>query len=237
MYELQKLAKSVNQSVAVDNLFFTKWLANPLSIEELAIFVRNYWEWTFCFPESLAGLLSNTKDIQARVEYAKILFSEMGNGHVDKVHSVLFEEFCNQLSQKLGHPGYLKIERLKQSVPLLKTTKDLTAWQKDTYLNHESAAGAQLALEWQAYTMIRKLYDGARNYMHLWDNPDEFHEACEFFYVHIGAAEKDHKEESILAAQQLIDNGVEFKKIEEGFSKNLQLIGDFWNGIAESYSK
>lgn len=236
MHELKKLTESIHQSVAVENKFFNKWLANQLSIEELAVFVRNYWEWTYCFPEALAGLLSKTKDVKARVEYAKILFSEIGNGQINKVHSVLFEEFCNQLSEKLGHPGYLEIKRLQQNVRLLKTTQDLTTWQKETYLNTDMAAGAQLALEWQAYTMIRQLYEGARNYMYLWDNPDEFYEACEFFYVHIGAAEKDHKEESILAAQQLIDNGADLEKIKAGFSQNLHLIGGFWNGIAEYIS-
>lgn len=232
MYELKKLAQSTRQSIAVNNLFFDKWLKSPLTIDEIAVFARNYWEWTFCFPQALAGLLAQTTDIKARVEYTKILFSEMGNGQNNKVHSALFEQFCNQLALKLGHPGYLEIERLKQAFPLLKATQELNRWQRETYSNSELAIGAQLALEWQAYTMIRKLYDGARNYMHLWENPDDFHEACEFFYVHIGAAEKDHKEESILAAKQLVDKGMAFKSIEEGFCQSLHLIGNFWNDIA-----
>lgn len=236
MNELKKLVHDIHKSQAVDNLFFQKWMSNKFNIEDLAIFARNYWEWNFCFPEALAVLVANTKDITVRVEYTKILFSEMGNGNQRCAHSILFEEFCNKLAEKMGYPGYLNIENLKKNVPLLKETQNLNAWQKEMYSRLDIAAGAQLALEWQAYTMIRKLYDGARNYMDLWDNPDEFHEACEFFYVHIGAAEKEHKDESILAAKQLIDNGADIKNVEEGFCTNLQLIGDFWNGIAKSCS-
>ena len=53
--------------------------------------------------------------------------------------------------------------------------------------------GALLAQEWLAYSMLTRLYEGARNYQHLYTNNDEFHERCEYFYIHIGDAEKEHK--------------------------------------------
>ena len=235
MRELKELVKAIDKHEAVNNQFYQKWLQGQLSIEGLKIFVRNYWEWTFRFPEALAGLVANTQDITARLEYTKILYSEMGNGHLRNVHSRLFEEFCNKLSIALGKPGLLSIENLKKTVPLLDETQKINAWQKETYFNQYAiAAGAQLALEWQAYTMIRKLYEGARNYMNLWENQDEFHEACEFFYVHIGEAEKEHKEESILAANKIIEAGASFEDIKSGFCKNLELISNFWNAIAKN---
>ena len=94
--------------------------------------------------------------------------------------------------------------------------------------------GAQLALEWQAYTMLRKLYDGARNYLPLWSNPDEFHEACEYFYTHIGAAEKDHKEESLNAVQRYARDEDSLAWIVEGYRRHLKLISDFWFGLYEA---
>ncbi len=235
MQELKELVKAIDKHEAVNNQFYQKWLRGPLSIEGLGVFVRNYWEWTFRFPEALAGLVANTQDITARLEYTKILYSEMGNGHLRNVHSRLFEEFCKKLSIALGKPGLLNIENLKKTAPLLAETQKINAWQKETYFNQYAiAAGAQLALEWQAYTMIRKLYEGARNYMALWENQDEFHEACEFFYVHIGEAEKEHKEESIIAANKIIEAGASFEDIKTGFCKNLELIGNFWNAIAKN---
>ena len=237
MEKLKNLVSHINEQDAVNNKFYHVWMNQKLSLEDLAIFVRNYWEWTFRFPEALAGLISNTDDVIAQVEYVKTLYSEMGNGQIDKVHSTLFENFCKELAKNMGRPGFLDIQALRQTIPLLQETKDLNTWQKGTYsTNYAMAAGAQLALEWQAYTMIRKLYDGARNYMEFWQNPDGFHEACEFFYVHIGSAEKDHKDESIEAAAELITRGACFEDVELGFNKMLGLISNFWNGIANTLS-
>jgi hypothetical protein len=37
------------------------------------------------------------------------------------------------------------------------------------------------------------LYEGSRQYIDVFETLDEFHEYCEYFYVHIGEAEKDHR--------------------------------------------
>jgi hypothetical protein len=79
--------------------------------------------------------------------------------------------------------------------------------------------------------MLRKLYDGARNYLPLWSNPDEFHEACEYFYTHIGAAEKDHKEESLNAVRRYARSEENVAPIIEGYHRHLKLIADFWLGL------
>lgn len=235
MQSLQGLTDNISRSQAVNNLFFDTWTTKQLTMDKFAIFARNYWEWTFCFPEVVAAIISNTKDVKTRIEYTKILFSEMGYGDQRAVHSTLFENFCNELAKQAGCPGFLNIENLKNNIPLLDETRELINWQKQIYLDQGIAAGAQLALEWQAYTMISQLYEGARNYKTLWaDNPDGFHEACEFFYAHIGEAEKHHKDESLNAAQQLVADGVSIDSIKEGFNKNLELIGNFWNAIAKA---
>jgi pyrroloquinoline quinone (PQQ) biosynthesis protein C len=97
--------------------------------------------------------------------------------------------------------------------------------------------GAQLALEWQAYTMLRKLYDGARNYLPLWSNPDEFHEACEYFYTHIGAAEKDHKKESLNAVRRYARDDESQALIIDGYYQHLKLIADFWAGLYNAVTR
>jgi pyrroloquinoline quinone (PQQ) biosynthesis protein C len=233
MNDLVYLLEKIHNHPAVNNHFYQKWMETKLAIEQIAIFVRNYWELTYRFPEALAALILNIDDTHTRTEYTKTLFSEMGHGNSKRVHAVLFEEFCKDLARYLGRENYLTIAFLKTSLILLPETTNLISWQKELYSQeHSIAAGAQLALEWQAYTMIRQLYEGARNYMDLWPNQDKFHESCEFFYVHIGPAEKEHKEESMAAAFKIIEADGQFNKIEYGFKKHLDLIASFWNAIA-----
>ena len=114
---------------------------------------------------------------------------------------------------------------------MLPSTQDLIEGERELYQDALKSAGAQLALEWQAYTMLRQLYDGARNYLPLWSNPDEFHEACEYFYTHIGAAEKDHKQESLKAVKQYAADEASLARIIEGYNRHLKLISGFWEGL------
>ena len=53
----------------------------------------------------------------------------------------------------------------------------------------------------------------ARNYLPLGSNPDEVHEACEYFYTHIGAVEKDHHEPQYKCA---ISNEVPERRTKDG---------------------
>jgi pyrroloquinoline quinone (PQQ) biosynthesis protein C len=233
MNNLTCLLGEIHNHPAVNNKFYQKWGVAKLEIEQIAIFARNYWELTYRFPEALATLILNIDDVQTRTEYTKTLYSEMGNGNSKRVHSVLFAEFCKDLAKCLGREHYLTMSNLKTSVFILPETTTLIDWQKKAYSQKYSiAAGAQLALEWQAYTMIRLLYEGARNYKDLWPSEDEFHESCEFFYAHIGAAEKEHKEESIAGVLKIIGTGAQFSEIEYGFKKHLDLIAAFWDAIA-----
>ena len=234
---LTTLARSVYSSRALNNNFYDVWMSRPLSKEDLAIFARNYGEFNRSFPEVLAVMILHTKNIPARTEYAKTLFSEMGYGQEDKVHSVLFDAFFAELSERLGDPEYLKWENIEARLPVLPETVALIEGEKELYArDNATASGAQLALEWQAYTMLRQLYDGARNYQHLWEAPDEFHEACEYFYAHIGATEKEHKIESLNGARQFDLDAESRSRIEDGFHTHLDLFGDFWNAVAAEFT-
>ena len=235
MSQLINLVHTIKNHRAVNNKFYDKWMSGKLSIEHIGIFARNYWELTYRFPEALAALILNVDDIIARAEYTKTLYSEMGNGCARKIHAVLFEDFCVALSERLENRDYLKIDNLKKTSVLLPETSTLINGQKLLYSkNHATAAGAQLALEWQAYTMIRQLYEGARNYMDLWEDQDSFHEVCEFFYSHIGATEKEHRLESIRATEKVIHGGASFEEVEYGFKNHLDLIGNFWESISNN---
>lgn len=235
MGRLDQLTQTLVGHQAVENAFYTAWESDPFTVPQLRLFVRNYGAFVEWFPAALALLIVNTDDVAARTEYSKTLFSELGYGNPDKAHSVLFYAFFSTLADRLGAPQSLNRESLVHDTQLLPTTIAFIEGERKLYAaaSKATAAGAQLALEWQAYTMLRRLYEGARNYMHLWDNQDEFHEACEYFYAHIGAAEKDHKIESMEAAKKYADSEENLRAIESGFNNHLSLIASFWNGIAD----
>lgn len=229
--ELEQMVLNVTRHRALDNSFYRRWTEAPVPIEGLEVFARNYGAWVRSFPDSLTILITHTDDMEAKVEYVKTLYSEMGYGKLEKAHSVLLDSFMSELAAQLGHEGRLSSARLAEKVELLPSTRNLIEGEQELYQSHLLSVGAQLALEWQAFTMLRKIYDGARNYIPLWADPDGFHEACEYFYVHIGEAEKEHKVESLTAAKRYASDDASLGQILEGYERHLNLIGDFWEGI------
>ena len=231
---LEQLLREITSQPALDNDFYRQWMSRSFRIEELEVFARNYGAWVKSFPDALATLVVATDDLDAKGEYVKTLYSEMGYGDPRKAHSVLLDDFFRELAGRLGEGGRLDRERLEREVGMLPSTRELIEGEQGLYGDARMSFGAQLALEWQAYTMLRKLYDGARNYLPLWSNPDEFHEACEYFYTHIGAAEKDHKEESLNAVRRYARDEESLARIVEGYHRHLKLIADFWRGLAQA---
>jgi len=228
---LEPLLVKITASPALDNAFYREWTSRRFSIPELQAFARNYGAWVRSFPDALAVLLVTTHDLEAKTEYVKTLYSEMGYGNATKVHSVLLNSFFRELARQMGHENELDAETLDGATELLPGTTALIEGERALYADAQMSFGAQLALEWQAYTMLRKLYDGARNYLALWANPDEFHEACEYFYAHIGATEKDHKEESLKAVKRYAVDQEALDRMTEGYSQHLDLIASFWQGL------
>lgn len=232
MASLTELTAIIPTHSAVVNAFYDDWESRCFSIAELKVFVRNYGAFIEAFPAALARLIVGTENVSARTEYAKTLFSEMGYGRADKAHSVLFYSFSNDLAEKMQYPGELSRSLLAQEINLLPTTVNFINGEQRLYSSAITiAAGAQLALEWQAYTMLQRLYEGARNYKYLWTNADGFHESCEYFYAHIGEAEKEHKEESLRAAIEYDTNPIAHEEIEHGFHEHITLISEFWRGL------
>lgn len=228
---LEQLLLDITNHPALENAFYHEWMSRSLGIEELEVFARNYGAWVKSFPDALAFLIATTADLDAKGEYVKTLYSEMGYGNSKKAHSVLLDSFFKELAGKLGQDFRLDRERLERAIEILPTTQALIEGEQELYRDVHRSIGAQLALEWQAYTMLRKLYDGARKYLPLWSNPDEFHEACEYFYTHIGAAEKDHKEESLNAVKRYAVDEESLARITEGYDRHLELISNFWEGL------
>lgn len=231
--DIALLAKSVQQSKALHNAFYDQWSTEKVTAVQFCIFARNYREFTAHFPSILASLIVSITNVEARIEFVKTLYSEMGQCREEKVHSTLFEKMAGSLSAKLG--GANTWDSIEDKYNVLPSTHAFLKTQSELYTDApEIAVGAQLAQEWQAYTMVRKLYEGFRQYKSLWDNSDAFHEDCEFFYAHIGEAEKEHKIESLRGAIALTNSDEDFNSLESGFSKLLNAYIAFWHGIHEA---
>jgi len=104
-------------------------------------------------------MISSTRNIEARTEYAKTLFSEMGYGNAEKAHSVLFDAWLAELGTRLGAPEGLLWKNSEKDLAPLPETLAMIEGEKAMYgSDNATGAGAQLALECQAYTMLRKMY-------------------------------------------------------------------------------
>lgn len=81
-----------------------------------------------------------------------------------------------------------------------------------------------------------QLYEGIRNYRHLF-GLEEFHENCEYFYLHIGATEKEHKVHSLSTAARACRSLEDIEHLERGFNAYLGLLADNWTEVHRELSR
>jgi hypothetical protein len=65
--------------------------------------------------------------------------------------------------------------------------------------------------------------------MHLFG--DSFHEACGYFYIHIGEAEKEYKVQSVVSAARACKTEQDLRLLAHGFYAFLELLAGFWDGL------
>lgn len=235
---IEALAHSVFDHGALNNAFYQRWLGSPMKLREVEIFAQNYWARTCRTALMVALSFLHAKHISARAEIVKNLYSELGNGDAKKAHSVLLEKYLLDLLIRLAGRKYTLDEL--EAGEVLPSTHLFIAEQEALYAPAEQgrpsshALGALLAQEWLAYSMLTRLYEGARNYQNLYSNNDEFHEWCEYFYIHIGEAEKEHKVQSLIAAALECSNEADLAELTIGFKRFLDITENYWNGIARA---
>ena len=125
---LTQLLREITTQPALENDFYRRWMSGSFSIEELEVFARNYEAWVKSCPDALATLVGATDDLDAKGEYVKTLYSEMGYGNSSKAHSVLLDHFFEELARKLGENGRLNRDRLEQEIEILPSTRELIEW-------------------------------------------------------------------------------------------------------------
>ncbi len=229
---LQGLTSSIYVHPALNNAFYRAWIAGPLDLLSLKVFARNYLARTRNTSTMVALSLIGTDDVTARTEIAKNLYSEFGYGDPKKAHINLLTEFLEDLVTRVGKTPF-SISEL-ESLPILSSTEYFIAAQRKLYTTPHPAAvvGTLMAQEWLAYSMLTRLYEGVRNYQPCYDDIDDFHSHCEYFYIHIGEAEKEHREQAIRSARLVCSSPADFQELQRGFLAFLDITACFWDGIA-----
>ncbi|MDR6924931.1 iron-containing redox enzyme family protein [Pseudomonas sp. BE134] len=236
--KIQSLAESVFTHKALNNTFYQRWMGGTLSLGDVEVFARNYLARTTLTSRMVALSFLGADDLHAQVEIVKNLYSKMGYGNPEKAHLALLESYLIDLLSLLADRPYSMDELM--ALPVLKSTRTFIHEQLSLYTdgghnnNPRHVLGTLLAQEWLAYSMLTRLYEGARNYMHLYTNNDDFHEHCEYFYIHIGDAEKEHKIQAVKAATQECTTDQHIEEVSASFNRFLNITEQYWDGIAQA---
>ncbi|MFI6414736.1 iron-containing redox enzyme family protein [Streptomyces sp. NPDC050585] len=228
------LAESVYRHPALNNAFYDLWRSTELSAEQVETVARNFYAQVSPTVNRLAlvFLRMSPDDVAARSETVENINDEMGNGDPAKAHTVLLKNFFSALLSRIrGHE--VDFDDIDPTV--LPATRRLVE-QGAALFGHENVrvgCGALLAQEWHAYAQLVHLYEGARNYLHHFAL-EEFHEHCEFFYIHIGTAEKEHKLHAVSSSAALCRDEEDLAALEHGFTSYLGLLADFWQELADA---
>lgn len=226
---VQALARGCAQHPALNNPLYELWMAQELSADEVELVAKNFYARVRRTPVRIALAFLHMTDITARVETVENLYDEMGHGNPAKAHSVILRDFLQTLLGRIrGHA----VDLDTVAAPLLPSTVRLIERSEQLFSspNPQEVCGALLAQEWHAYPQLVYLYEGARNYRRYF-GLEEFHEQCEYFYLHIGATEKEHKVHSLSTAAKACASVEDLEHLERGFNTYLDLLADNWAEI------
>jgi hypothetical protein len=219
---------------AVKNEFYDTWMSRRLTAPQVEVFARNFYARSRYSAQyiAMAFLQIDPDDLAERTETAENLLDETGNGNPQKTHFFMLREFLELLLSKL-RAETVTFDDI--SGPLLRSTTELIKQGESLFTSssRQQAYGALLAKEWHAYSQLVYIYEGVRNYIDLFDLT-EFHESCEYFYVHIGSVEKEHRFNSQKAAARMCRNDDDFAELRTGFLTYLDLLAANWQEIHDS---
>jgi pyrroloquinoline quinone (PQQ) biosynthesis protein C len=227
---IQALAASSADHPALRNSFYELWVRETLSADEVELVAKNFYERVRNTPVRIALAFLHMRDLAARAETIENLYDEMGHGSASKVHSVILKDFFETLLGRLRGGATVDLDAV--AAPVLPSTTRLIEQGEKVFSSPypQEVCGALLAQEWHAYPQLVHLYEGVRNYRDLFGF-EEFHENCEYFYLHIGATEKEHKVHSLSTAAKACRTVADVEHIERGFTAYLDLLAENWQEI------
>lgn len=228
---LLDLADGLRGHPAIENDFYRSWIGGALGYPAVKSFAEQYVARTVNTSVMVALSVLNTEDLAARVECVRNLYSEYGNGDATKAHLVLLENFFADLLTRLSNAS-VSPANVRGAKPL-PSTEAFSAGQREMFSSSDqrTVQGALLAQEHLAYSMLTRLYEGVRNYKSVYETDEAFHEACEYFYVHIGEAEKEHKAEALVSAAAVCHSEADLEVVTAAFKRFADLTAEYWAGV------
>jgi hypothetical protein len=231
--ELAELSGSVFDHPVLKCRFYEIWRNNLLSINNFHVFSINYFFRVYATTTRIATAISTIDDWESRLELLHNISDELGNGSIDNVHVLVLFRWLESLNERLGCKAPFR-DLLDNAIPLETTTEFILKTRALCAATPQEAAGALLAQEWHGYTQISYLFDGFLNYRHLYES-SEFHDVSEYFYVHLGRAEKEHRVQSSKIALRICKSEHDFIKIRDSFLAYLKCLEEFWDGIVRYF--
>ncbi|MGY3847850.1 iron-containing redox enzyme family protein [Streptomyces hydrogenans] len=230
------MATPVPSREALNNEFYSRWMGGPLAHPEVRVFAEQYLACTVN-TSVMVALVLNTSDLKARVECVKDLHSEYGNGDASKAHLVLPEGFLGDLLT--GIEGFSVSAEEVGGTLALSTTQAFSSGQRALFESDDQRVvqGALSAQEHLAYSMLTRLHEDVREYEGVYETDDDFHGACEYFYAHIGEAEKDHKAQAVTSTAEVCRDEGDLAVVTEGFTGCVTLTAEYWRGDASEMTR
>lgn len=232
--DIEDLASSVFAHPAMSNRFYILWRKERFSLLDFQVFATNYFRRVYATTERISIALSTIQDWQSRIELLHNLSDELGHGVKENVHVLVLYRWFDSLNRILGSQGSFRTV-LESTAPLASTSSFIERTNDLCRRGPQHAAGALLAQEWHGYTQIAYLFEGFRNYQALYEF-HEFHDVSEYFYVHLGRAEKEHRKQASVIAARHCTTVEEFAIISKSFQSYMNLLNIFWESIASNLS-
>jgi pyrroloquinoline quinone (PQQ) biosynthesis protein C len=226
---IRALAERAAEHPALNNRFYELWMSQELSVDQVELIACNYYERVRHTPDRIALAFVRMDDIAARTETIENLHDEMGRGDPANAHSLLLRTLFEALLSRMRATP-IKFDKLDAFI--LNSTKHLLEKGDELFSSRHplEACGGLLAQEWHAYIQMVKLYEGMRNYIKFFEL-EEFHDACEYFYLHIGATEKRHRTDALHSAARMCRSAEDVAYLEQGFNHYLELLADNWDEL------
>lgn len=230
--QIMTLGDTVFEHAALNNDFYDQWRSRRLTLGEFEVFSVNYFARVRATVGRLSNALTVIDDWESRIQLLHNLSDELGHGQSSKVHIQLLHDLFDETCRNLG--GQTFRETLQRTELLPATLEFIDKTDAMCKAGPLDAAGAILAQEWHGYTQIAYLLDGFNQYSSLFDF-QQFHERSEYFYVHLGSAEKEHMKQAGVICSRLCQSADDLAIIEQNFNAYLDLLAQFWGSIAQTF--
>jgi len=232
--EINVLSNEVFSHGALNNKFYDLWRERRFNKDEFRIFTINYFARVHATTHRISLALTSIDDWVSRIEILNNLTDELGHGSRENVHVLVLARWIDSLGSKLGMDDFsVEYKKLGDQLISDKTKFFISETNELCSSGPMQACGALLAQEWHGYSQLALLYEGFRNYIDLYEL-DDFHDVGEYFYVHVGKAEKEHKIQANIIAGRNCRTSEDFEILKQSYYRYLDLLESFWCEIYDN---